>query len=153
MGVDVYGVKNEKAYFQRNWWGWRPLANFCLNVGEGLIQEDEATDWHNNNERGLDEKRALELADRLQTILDSGRAAEDIEKYKQWQAALPMEPCKYCNTTGTRHDLADHPGGVECNACHGKGEEKSFQTAYWIEENDIVEFVQFLRVSGGFRIC
>jgi hypothetical protein len=40
-----------------------------------------------------------------------------------------------------------------CNACQGVGKEENWNTNYFLEEDDIKEFAEFLADCGGFEIC
>ena len=168
MGMDVYGVTND-AYFRNNVWWWRPLWEYCVELyGDRM---PDGGDWgHYNDGQGLDGNQANELADVLQAEIDSGRTAEYETNYRQRLADLPMTPCSFCNSTGIRTDAIGVEHGMPdkelseataimvgrthgtCNACGGMGKTASFQANYPFSVENVQEFVDFLRRSGGFEV-
>jgi hypothetical protein len=176
MGMDVYGnapTAEVGAYFRRNVWGWRPLADFVT-----ANAPDEAAPckyWHSNDGTGLDAAQSVALADKLDAMLADGEVVDWIRSRDSAIAKLPDDPCRICRGTGIRTDQVGVSGGwpskvVEpfdsdqrpnpragqvgsCNACRGRGSARPLATWYPLEENDVREFSQFVRASGGFRIC
>lgn len=150
MGMDVYGknARSEKGeYFRNNVWWWRPLWDYCQSVS---YVAQQVAYGHSNDGDGLDAEDAVLLAETLQAEIDSGRCLEYETAYRARLAAMPDEPCEYCKTTGVRNDA--YVQGP-CNACEGKGSVRPWEASYPFEVENVREFAEFLRDSGGFEIC
>ena len=171
MGMDVYGTEPtapEGEYFQRNVWGWRPLATLCQRLAPAIAAR--CTHWDTNDADGLDATDAAALAEVLEHALASGAIKAYVERREVELAALPDETCTICDGTGIRCDeigKADgQPGRVIdtpahprhgqtgwCNGCDGRGAKKAFARHYFLGERDVREFAAFLKACGGFEIC
>jgi len=170
MGMDVYGVapsSNTGEYFRNNVWYWRPLWNYCLSVSGDLIDPNIG---HDNSGEGLEAYEAEKLADILFEELESGRTAEYKKMYDAYLASLPRTQCQYCEGTGIRNDEVGREYGMPdkvleqdlaiflgrttgwCNACNGEGVKDSWEASYPFEVDNVREFAQFCRDSGGFNI-
>lgn len=174
MGMDVYGrePKSEKgSYFRNNVWWWRPLWEYCCEVGAEIIDDEVANGGHYNDGIGLDEDGAIALANTLQAELESGRTAEYERKHNEFRASLPREDCQFCGATGIRTDEVGVEMGMPtkaldeaeailtgrthgwCNACRGVGTTESWQSSYPFSADNVREFAEFCAESGGFQIC
>jgi hypothetical protein len=174
MGMDVYGKEpqsKEGEYFRNNIWYWRPLWGYCCEVADDIIGKELADVGFSNNGHGLDSEGAVMLAERLFQEIESGKTAEWKKDYDAQLAALPMEPCKYCEETGIRTDKVGVTHGMStrelsedmaiilgrthgtCNACNGVGKKPAFATSYPFEVENVLEFANFCKDSGGFQIC
>lgn len=172
MGMDVYG-KNPKSeagsYFRRNVWGWHPLWDYVENQHPEIAELVEYA--HSNDGDGLDEEKSVELAKLLMDDYNSGRVAEYIAERNKALSELPFEDCHICEGTGIRTDAIGKEAGWDtkelepdiaiivgrtkgsCNACGGVGKRENWATNYYLEEDDIKEFADFLVECGGFEIC
>ena len=165
MGMDVYGKKPTSKtgkYFRRNVWGWHPLWTYVENLHPEIAEL--VTHAHTNDGDGLNAEKSEELAKLLMDDYNRGIAKEYVRQRNEWLASLPFEPCKYCNETGIREGMEDRElepdiaiivGRTKgyCNACQGVGKEENWNTNYFLEEDDIKEFAEFLADCGGFEIC
>lgn len=156
MGMDVCGTGNEAAYFRNNVWYWHPLWNYCAAVAPEIIDPALAESGHMNDGTGLDEEGALALARKLEAEIDSGRTEAYSQAYAARIAALPEEPCEYCEGTGYRHGFESKSkrakAANKCGVCDGKGKRQSFEANYPFATENVAEFVEFLKVCGGFHI-
>lgn len=175
MGMDVYGnapTADVGAYFRRSVWGWRPLADFV--TASAPVETAPCKYWHSNDGVGLDAAQSVALADKLDELLKIGEVADWVKARDASLAALPDERCDVCKGSGIRTDQIGYEHGwptkvVEakdrdgranpragqvgsCNGCGGRGTNRPFATWYPLEENDVREFSQFVRASGGFKI-
>lgn len=174
MGMDVYGRKPSSEtgeYFRNNVWWWRPLWQYCCEVGHAVIVDEVAEGGCYNDGVGLDEAGARELAQILEYELSSGGTAEYERKYNEYLASLPRQACDLCNSTGIRTDAvgtdmrqAERELSPEvqiltgrthgwCNGCDGIGTQESFAMGYPFSVENVREFVGFLKDCGGFAIC
>lgn len=174
MGMDVYGknpTSERGSYFRNNVWWWRPLWDYCVLVGEEIIDEEVAEHGHYNDGAGLDETNAVRLAHVLLTELELGKTAEFAKTQAEWRASLPREACNLCDCTGIRTDEVGVAHGMPerelspevqvltgrthgwCNACQGVGTQESWLSHYPFSEENVREFADFLADCGGFEIC
>jgi hypothetical protein len=81
--------------------------------------------------------------------LRSGRVAKYKEARDRHLEGLAEEDCNLCDSTGIRND--EYVQG-ECNGCHGTGKKPHWDTHYPFDEENVKEFKNFVKESGGFRI-
>lgn len=170
MGMDVYGKNG--AYFRNNVWWWRPLANYACIVAPEITSKCKY--WQSNDGDGLNAKDSIELANALDVELMTGRTMEYAAEYAIRMASIPDEICNLCEGTGVRTDSigvehgyvskvvpeVDNHGRPNpragevgwCNGCGGAGLQRSWETSYPFSEENVKEFVTFLRECGGFEI-
>jgi hypothetical protein len=149
MGMDVYGVKPTAAegeYFRRNVWGWRPLADLCLELAPDECSG--CTYWHTNDGDGLDDIGAKRLSAKLLVLIADGSVKAYIAIREAAIANLPRETCPRCKGTGNSSNRDER-----CKFCDGNGTVKAFAAHYGVTEECVKEFASFLATCGGFSIC
>lgn len=172
MGMDVYGKRptsERGSYFRRNVWGWHPLWGYVEDVHPEIAELVEH--GHTNDGDGLNEKNSLLLARLLDEDYHSGKVARYVQERLEKIAALPLEDCTLCDSTGIRTDeIAVQNGMPEkelepelqiilgrtkgwCNGCSGSGKKEPWEANYYLEPEDVLEFSEFLKDCGGFEIC
>lgn len=93
-------------YFQRAWWGWRALADFLCDNFHDITSA--CLHWQSNDGDGLNAFQSVRLADALDRMIETGRAARAVEARTAALRALPHEDCPLCGGTGVRTDgIAD----------------------------------------------
>jgi hypothetical protein len=160
MGMDVYGHKpttEEGEYFRNNCWSWGPLAAYIETFVPDIAAKCRY--WHYNEGDGLDAADAIELAERLQAEIDSGRYEQFARTFTSSQEAAPDVVCELCEGTGKRKSFgADDPvtgvpvGRFKCNACDGQGHVRPWSTHCSFDVENVRAFIAFLRGCGGFAI-
>lgn len=172
MGMDVYGKEpaTEKGtYFRRNVWGWRPLWQY---VEDNHPEIAELVKYAQSNDGdGLNKAKSLQLAKLLNEDVISGKTKEYVQSRNEYLANLPLLDCELCGATGIRTDEIGIQNGMPerelspehaslygrtkgyCNGCGGAGKKEDWQTSYYLDESDVVEFAEFLEHCGGFEIC
>ena len=146
--------KNTKgSYFRQNVWGWRPIweyvAFFC---GDILTDKDIEMGSFNGGHK-ISKTKARRIAGRINKLNRNGSLNEYVNGRNQIIKELPDEKCNICEGTGKRKKPpAIGPGDIECNGCSGKGKCRPFACNYRAYEDDIVEFAEFCKHSGGFTI-
>jgi hypothetical protein len=157
MGMDVMGINptSEKgSYFRRNVWGWHPLWTLVSDLHPDLAAKVEY--GYSNDGDGLEEEDSKLLSSRLRDDLASARVTAYIDQREALLAALPDDPCPWCDATGVRRDEVGVAKGMPergwCNGCDGKGHTPPWAASYRLEYKDVVEFAAFLADCGGFAI-
>lgn len=152
MGMDVDGrapVSKVGEYFRNSVWYWRPLWDYCHQIAPELIDDELHRAGHCNDGAGLNAKRSVALADKLQEEIRTGRCSIYANDRAARLEGIPDEDCPHCHGTGTRHDLGP---SRPCNACEGKGHRRPYDTYYGFDVDNVQKFAAFLRDSGGFKI-
>lgn len=170
MGMDVMGLEptsEQGSYFRNNVWWWRPLWNYCEEVAPALC---DGVSGHYNDGDGLDSVSASELATVLFAEIESGRTEQYRLNYYAQLAELPREDCSLCEATGIRTDEVGVSNGQPtralspevaslvgreigwCNGCDGVGTKEHWATHYPFSVENVREFAEFVRDSGGFGI-
>ncbi len=157
MGMDVIGKDPESPkgeYFRNNVWSWRPLWDYCLDVGGDIIPADGVMAGQFNDCWGLDAEPARKLGRRLHDKLNTGHTKKYAAERKHRLDNLPDEACSICGGTGRRAaPPKTGPGTMPCNGCRGTGKSRPWATEYPFAEDNVREFADFLEDSGGFEIC
>ena len=148
MGFDLIGVKpasKKGEYFRNNIWWWRPLASY-------VVARCDITDegWFENSGHEVPARKAQRIAHTLYDLLLSGDVQTYAMQYQKDLDALPDEQCNICHGSGVR---ADEFVQGTCNACGGKGTVVAWDKNYPFSEENVREFAEFCRESGGFSIC
>ena len=145
--MDVSG-KNPTSetgrYFRNNVWWWPPLWGYCCEIGNAFISDKIARGCHSNDGRGLDKRYSTKLAKLLQAEIDSGRCLRRQQEFAAENAAVPDENCPMCwNRT---------PKKKTCTQCSHKGKIRPISTWYSFSVENVQEFANFLKDSGGFMV-
>jgi hypothetical protein len=174
MGMDVIGnnpTTDKGEYFRNNVWWWRPLWEYCCEAGEKIISDDIAQGGHFNDGVGLDADGALALGNLLLEEIAAGRTVEYESRYNAFLASLDRTDCDLCDATGIRADEVGVEAGMPekelssenqiltgrmhgwCNACDGVGTREAWALSYPFSIDNVRNFAEFCKASGGFEIC
>jgi len=151
MGMDVYGnnPKSEKGeYFRNNCWHWRPLWEYCEYVAPDICKKVASPGTNDGD--GLGARDSKKLAMVLESMIKSGQTKAYEIAYDAKQAALPDQVCEICNGRGIRYDMSVANG---CNGCAGSGKRRPWAAEYPFSEENVKNWVAFLKECGGFKIC
>tara|TARA_Y100000310_G_scaffold300388_1_gene336031 strand:+ start:402 stop:863 length:462 start_codon:yes stop_codon:yes gene_type:complete len=152
MGFDISGHNPQSetgTNFRNSVWGWRPLWEFVCKTCDDVITEDDFNSGTFNDGHLIDKDKCEMIVERLTELLDNG----DVKKYQDERQKildeLPLEKCIHCEGSGVRDD--ENVKG-ECNGCSGKGKVKNWSTSYPFDVDNVKEFRDFVKDSGGFEI-
>ena len=162
MGMDIDGKKpvseTGKHFYNDSRW-WQPLADYVRQIAPEIasrckIRRSSAK----KDEPNASAKDSNALATILQAEIDSGRTAQSAINHQEWQEAMPDEHCCKCDGTGICNPVppefgAGDPnnGGIKCNCCEGTGKHRPWETRYHFSVENMQNFANFLRDSGGFK--
>ena len=152
MGFDLLGVapEDEKGEgFSNNVWSWYPLWNYVCHTCSDILTETEMEQGRWNNGYLLNPWQSTKIASRLFDLIESGAVHKEVVEFNKKRSNMPFETCSKCNGTGIREDK-NYSG--KCNACNGNGKRESSEASYDFEEDNVREFAEFCRDSGGFYI-
>jgi len=160
---EKYEDDNKGVYFRNNVWWWRRLAQYVYeNTDE--ISEDDYGLWHENSGHQVDEVIAIRIADRLEELIKQGHtteyqlqveeamahAEEDNKVIEEKMKALREKVIKL---TGDK-DIApaDYPE-IQSKEWEFLYSQKSWDDSYPFSVENVQDFANFSRHSGGFEIC
>lgn len=160
---EKYQDDNIGVYFRNNVWWWRRLAAYIYeNVDE--ISEDDYGLWHENSGHQVDADTAIKIADKLEELIKQGHTAEyqmQIEEAmvhaeehnKGIEAKLDALRESVIKLTGNK-DIApaDYPD-IQKNQWEVLYGNKSWNDSYPFSVENVQDFADFCRQSGGFEIC
>lgn len=132
MGFDLVGLdpKNEKGdYFRNNIWWWRRLWWFTCEVCKDVLNEEDISGGGFNSGYSITREKAAAIAERLETALNNKEEYENLVKLSE-DLYLEME-----------HKIDE-----------GFGNKPSKKCSYPFEWENVQEFYEFVKNSGGFGI-
>jgi len=161
---EKFEEQNPGHYFRNNVWWWRPLANYVLQLMGNEFTEDEQKSWHHNDGYEVSEEQARKIADRLEQELKTKRvkAVEMFYKVKMKKAEKENkiveqkhEELKKIVAEKTGKDNLvprDYPEPFNTQ-WEDIQKQFNYESSYPFSEDNVIEFMQFCRQSGGFQIC
>jgi hypothetical protein len=152
MGTDIHGLSPNSEigeHFANDCWTWRPLWDYVCHVCSDIITEDEHSKGNQSAGCQIDGARAMKIALRLDHLLEQKETQAYDAAFKNWKEHLPLVECRLCHGTGKRTDM-EVAGG--CNSCTGKGRVRDRACSYPFSADNVKEFAEFCRHSGGFAI-
>jgi hypothetical protein len=153
MGFDLIGIKpihKKGEYFRNTVWYWRPLWGY-VQQELGILSEKEFEGGEFNDGCLISGEKAKIIAEKLIQLIDKGEVTKYIEKRRKWIESLPDEVCKFCCGSGKRG--TDHICGQgPCNLCDGTGKVRPWISYYPMDIENMKEFAEFCKYSGGFEI-
>jgi hypothetical protein len=177
MGFDLSGKSGN--YFQNNVWWWRPLWHFVCESCDGVLTEDDRCGGAYNDGHFIDPDKCQKIVAELTSLLESGAVKGYERDYMNCDNTFPEDPCEICATTGweywalrddawKRLDIPPNPPPEQledgpfldpdkiyrrqCFRCLGSGKEKPISATYPFSEENVREFVAFVKDSNGFCI-
>lgn len=144
MGMDVYGKKpkNEKGkYFRNNVWWWHPLWEYVEYAFPDIAEKVPYA--HSNDGDGLGARDAKILAVKLRKNLKDGKVAE-----------YALERQQILDTAKLEHEEAQKQKAISEGKSLDNFEPEHFWAgSYHFNEENVIEFTEFLENCGGFQIC
>ena len=158
-----YEEENKGVYFRNNVWWWRRLAQYVYeNTDE--ISEDDYGLWHENSGHQVDEVTAIRIADRLEELIKQGHTAEyqslveeDMQKAEKHnkgiEAKLEALRKSVIKLTGNKDIAPEGYPDIQKNQWEVLYGNKSWESSYPFSVENVQDFADFCRQSGGFEIC
>ena len=164
--VDEFESINKGVYFRNNVWWWRRLADYILEHTK-VVDEKDFESWQHNDGHEVDEETAIQIANQLEYLIKSGHT----ERYKQ-EIEKEMQEAKEHNDkvekklSELRLEVAKAVGKDNVDNLAPADYPKPYNVKWWeimnqkdhrdsypFNINNVKEFIEFARNSGGFRIC
>lgn len=107
---------------------------------------------HNGGDK-ISATKSLKIAKHLQKIVDDGSADKYEKEYTKHLKEMPDIDCYLCEGTGKRKKAPQGGAGtIKCNGCKGTGKTEPWAKSYPFSVENLQEFIDFSKESGGFRI-
>mgnify|MGYP003151167288 FL=1 len=149
-------------YFRNNVWWWRPLANYVIKY-TGCVEEEDAQMWGENSGHEVDDETAKQIHNQLQVLIESGHTKKfeaDYEKERlkaeKHNDKVEKELEKFCKSVYKKLGKTVAPAEFP-KADHDEWEriyhKRKWNASYPFSVENVKEFAEFCRFSGGFKIC
>ena len=150
-------------YFRNNVWWWRPLANYVIKY-TGCVEEEDAQMWGENSGHEVDDETAKQIHNQLQVLIESGHTKKfeaDYEKERlkaeKHNDKVEKELKKFCKSVEKRLGKTNLAPAEFPKADHDEWEriyhKRKWNASYTFSVENVKEFAEFCRFSGGFKIC
>ena len=161
MGFDLIGKRG--IDFRNNVWWWRPLATFILQHCHGLGTTKDQENWHYNSGYFVTESKAELIANQLEEFVKSGVVhnhailiQKQIHKAEKHNAAIEIllqDLLKKVKKETGKQSIApiDYPEPYRTE-WDRLFESKDSAASYPFSVDNVNDFIDFCRKSGGFEI-
>ena len=161
--VEQYRKEVVGDYFRSNVWWWRPLASYVIKY-TGCVNKEDEDYWHENGGHEVDEETAQQIHNQLQVLIESGHTKEFQDKYEKERLKaerhndkVEKELDKFCKSVEKKLGKTNLAPKDFPKADHDKWEsiwnKRIWNASYPFSVENVKEFAEFCRFSGGFRIC
>lgn len=139
MGMDVYGIGNKDAYFRANVWSWRPIHAIITEVASDFIPKKVLHGMSFNDGSGLESAEdCRKLASRIRSWMEHNTNGKSIESCPGSIESEVMESIIKATKEGLGIEATElFPSGINYSVC----------------DDHLKEFVEFLDVCEGFKVC
>jgi len=164
--VNEFESINKGVYFRNNVWWWRRLADYIMEHTK-CVDEADFDKWQENGGHEVDEETAEQIANQLEHLIATGhaekykqeidaeikKAEEHNNKVEQMLSELRLEVAKVVGEDkAEKLAPADYPKpfNEKWSEIYSK---RDYGANYPFSIDNVKEFIEFARNSGGFRIC
>ena len=97
--------------------------------------------------------KSLKIAKHMQKLIDDGSAEKYEKEYTKSLEEMEDIDCDICDGTGKRKEPPETGAGtLKCNGCEGTGKREPWVKSYPFSVENLQEFIEFSKNSGGFEI-
>jgi hypothetical protein len=150
-------------YFRNNVWWWRPLAHYVIKY-TGCIDESDHEYWSENGGHEVDDQTAKQIHNQLQVLIESGHTQKFQDDYEKERAKaekhndkVEKELEKFCKSVEKKLGKTNVAPMNFPKADKKKWDQiynkKLWNASYPFSVENVKEFAEFCRFSGGFKIC
>ena len=150
-------------YFRSNVWWWRPLASYVIKY-TGCVDEKDAEMWSTNDGHEVDDETAQQIHNQLQVLIESGHTQKFQDDYEKERAKaekhndkVEKELEKFCKSVEKKLGKTNVAPMNFPKADKEKWDEiwnkRKWSASYPFSVENVKEFAEFCRFSGGFKIC
>ena len=150
-------------YFRNNVWWWRPLASYVIKF-TGCIDESDQVAWSENGGHEVDDQTAKQIHNQLMVLIESGHTKkfeDDYEKERlkaeKHNDKVEKKLSEFERDVCYRLDKKNLAPNDFPKADKDKWDEiwnsRKWNASYPFSVENVKEFAEFCRFSGGFKIC
>ena len=150
------------TYFRNNVWWWRPLADYVLRFTK-VIPEDQQEAWGYNDCTEISQQDAEMISQQLDHLIKSGHCKAYADKFEKQRIKIEKqndkiekELDKFCKSVEKKlgkTNLAPNDFPKEDKKKWDSiYEKKNFNGNYPFSVDNVKEFSEFCKNSGGFTI-
>ena len=161
--LDEYEKEVVGDYFRNNVWWWRPLASYVIKF-TGCIDESDHEYWGENGGHEVDDETAKQIHNQLMVLIESGHTKkfeDDYEKERlkaeKHNDKVEKELKKFCNSVEKKLGKTNLAPNDFPKADKEKWDKiwnkRKWNASYPFSVENVREFAEFCRFSGGFKIC
>ena len=161
--LDEYEKEVVGDYFRSNVWWWRPLASYVINY-TGCVDEKDAEMWSTNDGHEVDDETAQQIHNQLQVLIESGHTQKFQDDYEKERVKaekhndkVEKELEKFCKSVEKKLGKTNLAPMNFPKADHDEWEriyhKRKWSASYPFSVENVKEFAEFCRFSGGFKIC
>ena len=145
MGMDVYGIGNEKAYFRANIWSWRPIHSLISKFASDLVDEDTIRLMSANDGAGItNPDDCVKLANRIENWMEHNVDGLNIDVTEEAEQSIEKIVNDIISMVTSNLEEGDNYTGIKYG--------DSDKPKYRVNDDHLKEFVEFLRVCKGFKV-
>jgi len=164
--VEKFEATNKGVYFRNNVWWWRRLADYIMMYTK-CVDKADFKKWQENGGHEVDAETAEQIANQLEHLIKTGHAekyqqAIDAEmkeaekhnkKIKKMLAELRSEVSKIVGEEKIKNlPPRDYPEPLNKKWWKIMNQ-TNYNSHYPFSIENVKEFIEFARNSGGFEIC
>ena len=161
--LDEYEKEVVGDYFRSNVWWWRPLANYVIQF-TGCIDESDQVAWSENGGHEVDDQTAKQIHNQLMVLIESGHTKkfeDDYEKERlkaeKHNDKVEKELSEFERDVCYRLDKKNLAPNDFPKSDKDKWDKiwnkRKWNASYPFSVENVKEFAEFCRFSGGFKIC
>jgi len=150
-------------YFRNNVWWWRPLASYVIKF-TGCIDKSDHEYWSENGGHEVDDQTAKQIHNQLMVLIESGHTKKFEDDYEKERLKAEKHNDKVDKKLEKFRKSVEKKLGKTNVAPMNfpKADKKKWDQIYnkklWsasypFSMENVKEFAEFCRFSGGFKIC
>jgi hypothetical protein len=150
-------------YFRNNVWWWRPLASYVIKF-TGCIDESDQVAWSENGGHEVDDQTAKQIHNQLKVLIESGHTKKFEDDYERERRIaekhndkVDKKLEKFCKSVEKKLGKTNVAPMNFPKADKDKWDEiwnsRKWSASYPFSVENVKEFAEFCRFSGGFKIC
>ena len=162
--MSKYENVNPGAYFRNNVWWWRPLWDFVCENCADILTEKDMNGGHYNDSHIISRRKAEAIATTLEEVIESDETKmwikeheDNMEQAKRNNAQVEAELEELKKLVEVETGNPDIYPAIYPDKFKKKYDEiygkRDWASSYPFNKDNVINFINFARQSGGFSIC
>ena len=156
--------ENCGTYFRNNVWWWRPLWSFVCEHCEDILTEKDMNNGCYNDAHVISRRKAEAIAQRLEEVIETEETKmwikehmDNLEQAKRNNAQVEAELKELKKMVEVETGNPDIYPAIYPDKFKKKYDEvyakRDWASSYPFHKDNVINFINFARQSGGFSIC